>query len=128
MDFCKRCEVAVAGGGIAGVAAAVQAARCGKKTVLIEKSVYCGGLATGGLIYIYLPLCDGNGRQVTFGIAEELLRRSMKYGPGDVPSAWRLGKEAGERNRFRNVFRRRRISSLLMSSLKKTEWKSGLTP
>ena len=104
MDFCKRCEVAVAGGGIAGVAAAVQAARCGKKTVLIEKSVYCGGLATGGLIYIYLPLCDGNGRQVTFGIAEELLRRSMKYGPGDVPSAWRLGKEAGERNRFRNVF------------------------
>ena len=84
MDFCKRCEVAVAGGGIAGVAAAVQAARCGKKTVLIEKSVYCGGLATGGLIYIYLPLCDGNGRQVTFGIAEELLRRSMKYGPDMV--------------------------------------------
>ena len=86
IDFDKKYDVAVVGGGIAGVAAAVQAARCGKKTVLIEKTVYCGGLATAGLVYVYLPLCDGNGRQVTFGIAEELLHCSIKYGPGEVPA------------------------------------------
>ena len=31
-------DIAVAGGGVAGVAAAAEAARCGKKVVLIEKA------------------------------------------------------------------------------------------
>ncbi len=39
-----------------------------------------GGLQTAGLVTIYLPLCDGLGHQVSFGIAEELLRLSIKYG------------------------------------------------
>ncbi|MBQ8756549.1 MAG: FAD-dependent oxidoreductase [Lentisphaeria bacterium] len=104
IDFDKKYDVAVVGGGIAGVAAAVQAARCGKKTVLIEKTVYCGGLATAGLVYVYLPLCDGNGRQVTFGIAEELLHCSIKYGPGEVPAEWRKERNAPEIKRYRCVF------------------------
>ncbi|MBR2434693.1 MAG: FAD-dependent oxidoreductase, partial [Lentisphaeria bacterium] len=58
MDFEKSYDVIVAGAGIAGVAAAVQAAREGKKTVLIEKTIIPGGLATAGLVYVYLPLCD----------------------------------------------------------------------
>ena len=104
MDFTKHYDLAVVGAGIAGVSAAVQAARCGKKVVLIEKTVWCGGLATTGLIYIYLPLCDGNGRQATGGIAEELLHRSMKYGPGDVNPNWRMNRNGSEYERFRNVF------------------------
>ena len=104
MDFAKHYDVAVVGAGIAGVSAAIQAARCGKKVVLIEKTVWCGGLASTGLIYIYLPLCDGNGHQATSGIAEELLHRSMKYGPGDVYPKWRDGRNSSERERFRNVF------------------------
>ena len=84
----KFFEVAVAGGGVAGCAAALQAARNGRKTVLLEKSVFLGGLATAGLIYVYLPLCDGNGRQVTFGMAEELMRNSISLGPGDIPQNW----------------------------------------
>ena len=56
----KQYDVAVVGAGVAGIAAAVQSAREGKKTVLLEKTVLPGGLATTGLIYIYLPLCDGN--------------------------------------------------------------------
>ena len=73
-------DVAVVGGGIAGIAAALAASRHGAKTVLIEKQFALGGLATLGLVTIYLPICDGCGRQVSFGIAEELLKLSMKYG------------------------------------------------
>lgn len=73
-------DVIVCGGGIAGISAALASARSGAKTLLIEKQYVLGGLATAGLVTIYLPLCDGNGRQVSFGIAEELLRLSVKYG------------------------------------------------
>ena len=84
----KSYDVVVAGGGIAGVAAALEAARNGMNTALLEKTVFTGGLATTGLVNIYLPLCDGRGRQVIFGIAEELLKASILYGPGDVPVPW----------------------------------------
>ncbi len=104
MDFKVNYDVAVIGGGIAGVAAALQAARSGKKTVLVEKTILLGGLATSGLVYIYLPLCDGNGHQVTFGISEELLKASIKYGPGEIPANWRDAKDAEERKRYRCVF------------------------
>ncbi len=104
MDFQKRYDVVVAGGGIAGVAAAVAAARRGKKTALVEKTVYTGGLATTGLIYIYLPLCDGNGTQVTAGLAEELLKASIKYGPGEIPENWSRETDAPEAKRYRLVF------------------------
>ena len=68
----SSCEVCVVGGGVAGIAAALAAAREGAKVTLIENSFVLGGLATSGLITIYLPLCDGMGEQVPFGIAEEL--------------------------------------------------------
>ena len=72
----EECDVAVVGGGIAGIAASLSAAREGAKTILLEQQYVLGGLATAGLITIFLPLCDGLGRQVTFGIAEELLQLS----------------------------------------------------
>ena len=103
-DWQRDYDVLVAGAGVAGVAAALQAARMGLRTALIEKTVLLGGLATTGLIYIYLPLCDGRGHQVTFGIAEELLRLSIKYGPGDVPAGWREPGEHPERGRYRVAF------------------------
>lgn len=86
-------DVIVVGGGIAGVAAALAARRNGAKTLLIERSYLLGGLATAGLIAIYLPLCDGLGNQVSFGIAEELLRLSVTYGEEGMPA-----KEWLERN------------------------------
>ena len=97
-------DIAIIGGGIAGVAAAVQTARMGMKTVLIEKTALVGGLATGGLINVFLPLCDGNGHQVTFGIAEEMLRKSIVYGPGEIPPGWRNECNGEERKRFISVF------------------------
>ncbi len=90
-------DVVVCGAGVAGVAAAVAAARKGAKTAIIEKQCLLGGLATSGLIYIYLPLCDGNGKQLAYGLAEEMLKRCVEYGPFEVPEQWGgpIGGEPG---------------------------------
>ena len=51
----RRVDVLVCGGGVAGIAAAVAAARAGAKTLLIERAGFLGGTATGsamGLIVI----------------------------------------------------------------------------
>ncbi len=83
------CDVCVAGGGVAGIAAALSAARNGADVILLEKEFILGGLATAGLITIYLPLDDGEGMQVSFGIAEELLKLSIQYGAeAKYPKAW----------------------------------------
>ena len=73
------CDVLVCGGGIAGIAAAISAARSGKSVILTERQFMLGGLATAGLVTIYLPLCDGMGNQVSFGLAEELLKLSIMH-------------------------------------------------
>ena len=57
-------DVLVCGGGVAGIAAALAAARQGAKVLLLEREYMLGGLATLGLVTIYLPLCDGMGHQV----------------------------------------------------------------
>ncbi len=77
-------EIVVAGGGTAGFAAAISAARMGHKVILIEKLAILGGLATAGNVFIYLPICDGHGKQLIYGVSEELLLASIKYGPGKV--------------------------------------------
>lgn len=95
-------DVVVAGGGIAGIAAALAAARNGADVLLIEKQCIVGGLATSGLIPGYLPLCDGYGHQVSFGIAEELLKLSILYGAqSELPKVWLEGKELEERSKKR---------------------------
>lgn len=82
-------DVAVIGGGVAGVAAAVAAERCGRRTILIENQCVLGGLATAGLVAIYLPVCDGRGRQVIAGISEEMLRLTAQHAPARIPDCWR---------------------------------------
>lgn len=85
----REYDVAVAGGGFAGISAALAAKRAGAKVVLFEKEYMLGGLGTAGLVTIYLPLCDGCGRQVSFGIAEELFRLSIQHGAeGRYPANW----------------------------------------
>ena len=82
-------DVVVCGGGVAGIAAALAASRCGAKTLLIEREYTLGGLATTGLVTIYLPICDGMGHQVSFGLAEELLKLSVSHGYEDrLPLSW----------------------------------------
>lgn len=99
-------QVAVVGGGIAGVAAALAAARLGAKTCLIEKETALGGLATLGNVIIYLPLCDGRGRQVIGGLGEELLRLSVRDGFHRIPACWEKNGDLAQRQatRFRVDF------------------------
>ncbi len=85
-------EVIVAGGGVSGVAAALAAARQGRKTLLLEKSVILGGLATQGIVNYWVPMCNGRGRQIVKGMAEELLRLSIRYGFDTLPDAWKSGE------------------------------------
>lgn len=83
------CDVLVCGGGFAGISAALAAVRNGSKVILLEKEYMLGGLGTAGIVTIYLPLCDGCGHQVSFGIAEELLRLSVSMGAeADYPENW----------------------------------------
>ncbi len=84
-------DVLVVGGGLAGVSAAVAAARQGKKVILLEKSIVLGGLATLGHVCVYLPICDGAGNRVFGGQAEEFLRVCSKYTYNTIPECWKPG-------------------------------------
>jgi len=88
-------DVIVAGGGVAGVAAAVSARRHGKKVLLIEKYQKLGGLATTGIVNLFVPMCNGRGKQIIKGMAEEFLRLSIKYSYDNLDDIWKLGEPTG---------------------------------
>jgi glycine/D-amino acid oxidase-like deaminating enzyme len=91
--------VLVVGAGIAGMAAAIAAARNGANVILLEREYGLGGLATLGLVTIYLPLCDGEGNQLIFGLGEELLKLSIAHGAeAAYPEAWLENGTKEERN------------------------------
>ena len=104
-------DVVVAGGGIAGVAAAVAAARNGATVCLLEKESALGGLATLGIVTVWLPLCDGHGHQVIGGLGEELLHLSVadlrqnRTAPRwiGVPDCWQPGGDQEERKHKRYI-------------------------
>ncbi|MGI5885463.1 MAG: FAD-dependent oxidoreductase [Candidatus Spyradocola sp.] len=82
----RKADVVVCGGGLTGVAAAVQARRSGAQSVLlIEKNGYLGGMATAGLVQPFMTYCKegvprGEGGQLIFGIFEEILDRLEALG------------------------------------------------
>jgi hypothetical protein len=72
-------DVLVVGGGPAGVAAAVCAARQGVDTMLVERYGYLGGLATGALVIALEDMYHDN--QITVaGIVDELQDRLERLG------------------------------------------------
>lgn len=89
-------DVIVAGGGVAGIAAAVSARRAGKRTLLLEKGVTLGGLATTGLINYFEPLDDGRGHRLIGGLCAEFLALATKHGYDTIPESWIKG-EPGKR-------------------------------
>ncbi|MEM1212855.1 MAG: FAD-dependent oxidoreductase [Planctomycetota bacterium] len=72
-------EVVVAGGGPAGFAAAVSAARKGKSVVLLEATGALGGMGTNGLVSSWYSLSDGE-RVLTGGLFWEVLTRAQARG------------------------------------------------
>ena len=92
LEVKKSYDVIVCGGGVAGVAAAVTSAKNGLKTLLIEKSNILGGLGTLGLINLFVPMCNGRGKQIIFGLCEKWTRLSAKYGFDTIPKEWADGE------------------------------------
>ena len=82
-----ECDVAVIGGGAAGIAAALGASRAGAKTVLIERNPFFGGQATNSQVTAYCGFFTRgeNYDQVVMGIGNEVLQRLEKYGTNIHP-------------------------------------------
>jgi ribulose 1,5-bisphosphate synthetase/thiazole synthase len=81
-------DVLVVGGGTAGFAAAVAAARAGARTTLVERYGYQGGLWTGGLVLLVYPTHateQGARTKVVRGVGDELLARIARYPGGSTP-------------------------------------------
>jgi hypothetical protein len=72
-------DVLVAGGGPAGTAAAVCAARLGAKVILAEATGCLGGMGTAGLVASFGPISDGR-RMLVGGFMRELVE--TMYGRG----------------------------------------------
>ena len=88
----RRYDVAVIGGGAAGLAAAVGAARCGARTLLVERYGFLGGAATSASVLSYCgfyvsretpePAVGGIGAEVLAGLA----RLGFDVAPRRAPS------------------------------------------
>jgi len=85
-------EVVVAGGGPAGVAAAIASSRLGVKTMLIERYGCLGGLATGGLVITLVET-----ERYGVGVVKEAIERLDELGGAKLrkaaskPNVWTEG-------------------------------------
>src|SRR6478672_6725268 len=77
-------EVVVVGGGPAGVAAAVSAARSGVSVTLLERYPALGGLASGGMVLVLDDMINGQEITVT-GIVSEYVDRLLQLGLAVLP-------------------------------------------
>jgi hypothetical protein len=68
-------DVLVAGGGPAGIAAAVASARTGAKTTLLERYGHLGGMSTGGLVILIPFMSSGTRERQIAGICQEIIDR-----------------------------------------------------
>ncbi|MDR6550287.1 FAD-dependent oxidoreductase [Paenibacillus qinlingensis] len=84
-------DLVVAGGGPAGAAAAISAARQGAKVLLVEGTGCLGGMGTSGLVTAFDPMANGE-RMLVGGfmkeVVETLYRRSLLR-PDIDPDSWR---------------------------------------
>jgi FAD dependent oxidoreductase len=79
-------DVVVAGGGPAGINAAIAAGRAGSKTLIVERYGFLGGMSTVALVYPWMTFHTESGKQVIKGIAQEIIDRLIDCGgsPGHL--------------------------------------------
>jgi len=80
----KQVDVLVVGGGTAGVIAALQTARAGCSTILVESGSMLGGTMTVGGV-AFPGLFHAWGRQIIAGIGWELVTETVKLDDGRLP-------------------------------------------
>jgi glycine/D-amino acid oxidase-like deaminating enzyme len=81
-------DVVVLGGGPAGIAAAVAAARLGSSVLLVERYGFLGGMGTAAGVTNFCGLhanVHGEIRQVVHGVADDLLSRIAALGGLNAP-------------------------------------------
>ena len=86
----KEYDIVVAGGGPAGTAAAVCAARLGANVLLIEATGCLGGMGTSGLVTAFDPMATGN-QLLVGGFMREILFDMYKrgfLGPWEKPEVF----------------------------------------
>ena len=80
-------DVAVFGAGPAGIGAAVSAARAGRKTILVERYNFAGGVGTWGSMGIFFLFEDDSAhptRQIIRGLSDEVVRTLDRRGAASV--------------------------------------------
>lgn len=83
---CAQADVVVCGGGPAGVAAALAAARSGARVIIVEQAGCLGGIWTSGLLSYWLDIRNKQ------GLTEELMTRIEAAGGGGFsPKGIRTG-------------------------------------
>ncbi|KQM78764.1 FAD-dependent oxidoreductase [Xylophilus sp. Leaf220] len=88
-------DVVVVGGGPAGLAAAVSAARHGARTLLVEAYGFLGGMGTAGGVTNFAGLYgrhEGEMRQLVHGVADDLLDRLEALGGLNTPQDGMQGR------------------------------------
>ena len=79
-------DVLVVGGGCAGLASAVCAARRGKRTLLAEREFCLGGTATNGMVGPFMTCSDSKGEnEIIKGFFRELVDRLIAEGGAQEP-------------------------------------------
>ena len=96
-------DVLVVGGGTAGHVAAIQAARAGASTLIVERNSQLGGTTTTGGV-AFPGLFDAWGKQVIAGIGWEIVKESVELDGGTLPDFAKVPQRHWQNQVYTNQF------------------------
>ena len=95
----EQCDVAVIGGGIAGLSTAYELSQLGRSVVVVDRGPIAGGMTARSSAHL-APLCD------------DLMSEMQKIKGADLAKTF-LSKPGGGRRPHRGDLRRRKVSSAI---------------